>query len=264
MRYILVLLLSLITAVSSAATARSKCFVVTAASDNFATAMCQAAETYRRDLALEWFGYEMQPWKDPCYITAQIVNQPPGGVTSFVFADGVPGQWRMTIRGQATKLLDSALPHEVMHMLMATHIGQPIIRWADEGAAINVEPLDEHIKTQRMLVGFLSTGRGIGFDRMFAMRDYPRDILPLYAQGYSLAKYLIQRGGKQRYIAYVTDGTKSNNWTETTKKHYRFTSLKQLQDNWNNWVIQGSPGPAPAQLASVPIKQAVGTPPPNT
>ena len=43
-----------------------------------------------------------------------------------------------------------------------------------------------------MLVQFLRTDRGIAFNQMFAMTEYPRDVMPLYAQGYSLAEFLIQ------------------------------------------------------------------------
>ena len=33
------------------------------------------------------------------------------------------------------------------------------------------------------------------------MTEYPADVMPLYAQGYSLAEYLIQHGGRRKYRA---------------------------------------------------------------
>ena len=48
--------------------------------------------------------------------------------------------------------------------------------------------------------------RGIAFPQMFAMREYPADVLPLYSQGYSLARYLIERGGRHKYVSFVGDG----------------------------------------------------------
>ena len=34
-----------------------------------------------------------------------------------------------------------------------------------------------------MLISFLGPGTGLRFDDMFAMKEYPADVLPLYAQG---------------------------------------------------------------------------------
>jgi hypothetical protein len=96
-----------------------------------------------------------------------------------------------------------------------------------------------------MLYTFLTTGRGIAFNRMFAMKEYPQDILPLYSQGYSLARFLIAQGGKRRFVQYVGDGMKSRNWTATTKKHYGYKSLSDLQVTWLDWVRRGCPAIKP-------------------
>ncbi|MFT7638410.1 MAG: hypothetical protein ACI9G1_000131, partial [Pirellulaceae bacterium] len=96
-------------------------------------------------------------------------------------------------------------------------------------------------KQYDMLMEFLTTNRGIAFNRMFAMREYPNDILPLYAQGYTLARYLIAQGGKQKFVRYVGDGMQSNDWTAATKKHYQFRDLSELQVTWLNWIKKSSP-----------------------
>jgi hypothetical protein len=75
---------------------------------------------------------------------------------------------------------------------------------------------------------------------MFKMKDYPRDILPLYSQGYSLARFFIQQGGKRKFVEYVGEGMRMNNWTATTKKYYGFNSLSDLQLTWLEWVREGS------------------------
>jgi len=133
-------------------------------------------------------------------------------------------------------------------MIFATHFGRPLPRWADEGACTTVEHASEKAKQQQLLITFLTTGRGIAFNRMFAMKDYPSDILPLYSQGYSLARYLIALGGKQKFVAYVGDGMNWNNWTAATQKHYGFESLSQLQVTWLDWVRRGSPAITPPEI----------------
>jgi hypothetical protein len=137
------------------------------------------------------------------------------------------------------------LPHEITHTIFATHFGRPLPRWADEGACTTVEHITEKNKQKQMLISFLTTGRGIAFNRMFAMREYPADIMPLYSQGYSLARFLIAQKGKREFIDYVGDGMDWNNWTAATKKHYGYASLSELQVGWLDWVRCGSPPIAP-------------------
>jgi hypothetical protein len=142
-------------------------------------------------------------------------------------------------------LIDSVLPHEVTHTIFASHFRRPLPRWADEGACTTVEDISERSKQDRMLIQFLHTGRGIAFSQMFAMTDYPQDILPLYAQGYSLARFLIDQKGRRAFLAYVGDGMESGNWSATTYRHYGFKNLAVLQDSWLDWVKQGSPSQSP-------------------
>ena len=91
-------------------------------------------------------------------------------------------------------------------MIFASHFRQPLPRWADEGGATSVEHASEKNKHRQMLNQFLRTGRGIAFNQMFAMTEYPPDIMPLYAQGYSLAEFLIQTGGRRKYVEFLGDG----------------------------------------------------------
>ena len=229
-----------------AASYRTTNFVVDAPTPALAEEIGKMAEHYRHDLAIEWLGKSMPNWAQPCPIHAQVEpNLGAGGATSFVFDHGEVFGWRMEIQGSHERVLDSVLPHEVTHTIFATHFRRPLPRWADEGACTTVEHISERSKQDRMLIQFLHTGRGIGFNQMFAMTEYPQDILPLYSQGYSLARYLIDQHGKREFVAYVGDGLSSENWTVATKQHYGYANLAVLQDSWLDWVKQGSPMRSP-------------------
>src|SRR5438132_12636709 len=209
---------------------RSQHFVVSAPTAELATEICQAAETYRRDLAIEWLGHELPEWQGLCPIRADVSPQlGAGGATSFVFQGGFPTQWTMSIQGSRERILDSVLPHEITHTIFATHFGGPLPRWADEGACTIVEHASEKAKQDQLLIRFLTTDHGIPFNQLFAMREYPRDMLPLYSQGYSLARYFVQQGGKRKFVAYVGEGMQTNNWPAATKKFYGFNNLSDLQ-----------------------------------
>ena len=233
---------------SLGASHRTENFIVTAPSEAFSRQVAEAAESYRRELAEEWLGEELPPWGDPCPISVQVGGGA-GGATSFMFEGRRPFGWTMTIQGSPTRILDSVLPHEITHTIFATHFGRPLPRWADEGACTTVEHDSEKNKQKQMLIQFLTSGRGIAFNHLFAMKEYPPDVMPLYAQGYSLARYLIAQGGKRQFVGYVGDGMNSSDWTTATQKHYGFKNLSVLQTKWLDWVRTGSP-PLPMQVAS--------------
>ncbi len=227
---------------ATAANYRTANFLVEADSPQVARLVAERAEKYRRELAIEWLGKEMPGWSRPCPIRVKVgPNLGAGGATSFVFDRGEVFGWNMDIQGPMDRLLDSVLPHEVTHTVFATHFRQPLPRWADEGACTTVEHQSERDKQQRMLIQFLQTGRGISFSHMFRMKEYPRDVLPLYAQGHSLATYLIQQGGKAKYLQFLTAGLKSENWVGALQQHYGFESMSNLQNTWLDWVAAGSP-----------------------
>ncbi|MEE3219998.1 MAG: hypothetical protein VX257_07035 [Planctomycetota bacterium] len=227
---------------SLGASYRTENFIVTAPTSRLAQRICQHAEQCRRQLAIEWLGRELPRWQAVCPITANVApHLGAGGATSFSFPGGQPANWQMSIQGSEIRILDSVLPHEVTHTIFATHFGQPLPRWADEGACTTVEHPSEKSRHQKLLIRFLQTDRGISFSRMFAMKEYPADMLPLYAQGFSLARYLIEQGGQRKFVQFVTDGLRDENWTLAIRQNYRFENLLVLQNRWLDWVRQGSP-----------------------
>ena len=237
---------------------RTANFVVEAPSPQLAQKIGDAAEQYRHDLAIEWIGQPLPRWSQPCPITAEVApTLGAGGATSFVFDRGEVFNWTMTIQGSEERILDSVLPHEVTHTIFASHFRQPLPRWADEGACTTVEHPVERARQHRLLIEFLRTGRGISFPEMFAMKEYPADVLPLYSQGYSLARYLIERGGRKRYIQFVGDGLASSDWPQSLSQYYGIHDIGKLQTVWLEWVKRGCPAPPASVAAAIPQVQDI-------
>ncbi len=246
-------LLAAFLTVAMGARQRSDNFIVETPDPHFARQVAETAEKCRRDLAIAWMGKPMPNWSQPCVMEVQAgPNLGAGGATTFVFDRGEVFNWRMSIQGSRQRILDSVLPHEITHMVFASHFRQPLPRWADEGGATSVEHVSERDKHRRMLDQFLRTGRGIAFSQMFAMTEYPADIMPLYAQGYSLAEFLIQTGGRRKYVEFLGDGLQNDDWSGAIQRQYGVQDLGALQNTWLAWVRQGSPQIAsqPAMLAS--------------
>ncbi len=241
-RIIRAALIAAVLFVSMGARHRSANFIIETPDPTFAKQVAQAAERYRHDLAVEWLGRTMPNWSQPCVMTVRTgANLGAGGATTFMFDRGEVFGWRMSIQGSRERLLDSVLPHEITHMIFASHFRRPLPRWADEGGATSVEHISERNKYRKMLYKFLQTGRGIAFNRMFAMKDYPPDVMPLYAQGYSLAEFLIGQHGRRKYVEFMGEGLNSNDWSGALRRCYGISDTAALQNDWLKWVCQGSP-----------------------
>lgn len=248
-----------------AANYRTENFLIHAPSNQLARAVGDAAEKYRHDLAMHWLGAPIRRWDSPCPIRViagpQLAAQ---GVTTYNRAP--VRDFQMEVVGTPERILDSVLPHEVTHTVLATHFGRPLPRWADEGICTTVEHASERNKHEAKLREFLSSRRGIAMNQLFLMTEYPSDVLPMYAQGYSVCRFLIGQKDPQTFIRFLHDYMQHPSWTANVKKHYDYESLAELQEYWLAWVASGS-GPvekfAKVQPATAPsVATLAGNPAP--
>ncbi|MBY0461398.1 MAG: hypothetical protein K2V38_29120, partial [Gemmataceae bacterium] len=200
----------------SAATHETANFVVEAPTAKLAQEFGEKAEEYRKEKAIAWTGKEMPPWPRKCPLSVQIVQGSAGGATTFTFGQDAAGRpivtsQKMEIRGEAKQLLNSVLPHEVTHTVFANHFGRPVPRWADEGGSVLSENDDERFNHDVRCRELLNAGRAFRCRALFTMVDYPRDMIVLYAQGYSLSDYLVRKGGdgregRQKLLQFLGQG----------------------------------------------------------
>ena len=231
-------------------------FIVETADPQMAARISQAAEQYRHDLAIAWLGQTLPNWAQPCMMNVQVApHLGAGGATTFVFDKGEVFGWRMNIQGSAERVFDSVLPHEITHMVFASYFRRPLPRWADEGGATSMEHISEKQKHRQMLIQFLHTGHGIAFGQLFAMTEYPRDVMPLYAEGYSLAEYLINHGGRRQFVSFLAEGMSDGQWSAAVERYYGAHDLPTLQNEWVAWVAQGFPPPLPESRVMVASAQ---------
>jgi hypothetical protein len=253
---------SLLQLAAQAAAYRTQNFTVDAPTPQLAKEIGDTAEACRRDLAMEWLGRELPNWSKPCPIKAMVAPRlGAGGATSFIFDKGQVFGWDMRVQGSRERVLDSVIPHEVTHTVFATHFRQPLPRWADEGACTTVEHHSEIRKQENMLIDFLRSRRGIDFNSMFIMKEYPQDVLPLYAQGHSLARYLIDQKGKRAFLNFLADGMQDEQWHRAIEKHYGYKHLLALQNSWLDWVKAGRPQITPVDGGTMLASAQTPTPP---
>ncbi|MFO0935692.1 MAG: hypothetical protein U0798_04140 [Gemmataceae bacterium] len=223
----------------AAGRATSTNFVVTAPTQELAQKFVDAAEYYRVEKAREWLGHELPAWSRACPITVRVTMGDSGGATTFTFEQDNSGRSyvasrKMEIKGKLDALLDSVLPHEITHTIFAEHFGRPVPRWADEGGSVLSENDEERTNHDIKCRQLLNAGRGITLRVLFAMKEYPDDMIVTYAEGFSVSQYLIDMGGRKKFLEFVGLGMQKNNrnWEEAVREMYGFSSVNQLEQKW--------------------------------
>ena len=279
-----VVLLLVMTAPSpaSAATYTTQNFVVTAPDESLARTFGDQAEQYRRDKAAQWLGQEMPPWPRRCPLKVQVADRAAGGATTFTFgSDGnrpVVTSQHMEIHGPPRQLLNSVLPHEITHTVLAHHFGRPVPRWADEGGSVLSENDEERFNHDIRCRELLNGGRGIRLRVLFRMTEYPNDMMVLYAQGYSVTQYLVDRGGdghegRAKLLQFLSHGMQGNtpeSWNSAAQRVYGFDGIDQMEAAWLDALkapprrIAASGTTAPAKPTGKAAHEYAATPAPRT
>jgi hypothetical protein len=236
-------------------------FLVEAPTPQIAQRIGQMAEYYRKEKALLWLGREMPPWQERCPLHVRVTMGGAGGATSFNFTHGQIWQ-TMEIEGSLDRLLASVLPHEVTHTVFAHYFRCPVPRWADEGGAVLSEDDLEQSRHDAMVRQILNAGKAIPLHRLFTLRDYPREVGALYAEGYSVADFLVASSNRQVFLAFVAQGMQYG-WDSAVQTHYRYRSIDQLELAWINYLRAGKHRPSTllaentAQTTAEPAKRVI-------
>lgn len=224
---------------ANAASVRTTNFVVEAPTQELAQEFAKLAEHYRKQKALEWLGQEMPRWASPCPLRVTVTMGGAKGATTFTFPEGQVNQ-SMFIEGPLDRLRNSVLPHEVTHTVLAHHFRRPVPRWADEGGSVYSEDELERSRHDRMCRDILNAGRGMPLRRLFALKEYPSDVMVLYAQGYSVSKFLVESSDRQTFLNFIGHGMQWG-WEDAAKTYYRYRGIDELEQAWLDSLRKSRP-----------------------
>jgi hypothetical protein len=213
---------------------RSTNFAVDARSGEVAQRVAGQAEACRTSIAMAWLGHDLPAWSTPCPIKVKLTDGEAGGLTSFGFNQGRVTDQTMTVEGRLDRILASALPHEVTHTIFASYFGSPMPRWADEGASLLSEDDRELRRHDKIALDLLARRGEIPLTRLFVIEEYPKDLMSFYGQGYSISRFLIEMGGRPRFLRFVRDGLKDG-WDPATRIHYQLANVRELDRAWRSW-----------------------------
>ena len=241
---LLIVLTFSLTGSVQAASVASPNFLVTAPSEAVARRVAEVAEFQRKKLAMLWYGHELDNWANRCTVEVDAnPNKGAGGSTSFKFSRGEVYGWRMRVQGTVERILDSVIPHEVNHTILACYFRRKVPRWADEGAATIFEHDSERQRQIDEIQQVMHDGRRIPLRVLMSMTQYPSDmrqVMAMYAQSYCVTDYLIQKGGRKTFLAFLNDAHRRG-WDAALKTHYQQKSIEHLEQDWTGWVMAGFP-----------------------
>ena len=278
----------------NAAAYRSANFVVYAPTPTQARVIANEAEHHRLILAKRWLGKELPKGNNPCVIhfPAEVhsssteftfgISPPTVDKATFKYLDSA----RMKLAGPFERMLESELPHEVTHTVIAGHFGRALPRWADEGIAILSEPASELASHDVGVRKVLNEGKAFRLTHLFRLNEYPRDVSVLYFQGYSVVQFLLSRkpldgtefkpgftqiddGGLVllsrtraphsallEFVRLGSEGNTAKSWDAAAKFSYGFDSVDELETAWIEWLKRPKDKPtAPAALPTVPKEE---------
>jgi hypothetical protein len=222
------------------ASARSQHFLVTAPTPQLA----RRSPKRPKPIAATW---PSNGWGTSCRRGAMSVRSPSCrftvlvGATSFLFDAAGPYGWAMEIQGSRERMLDSVLAardhaHGLCHALRpaAAAVGRRRSLYHGraprrKGQAGQVPDPVPHQRARHSLQSDVC-------DDGVSARHFAALFAGLFA-----GPLPDSAGGKRKYVDYVGEGMRTNNWPATTRKFYGFENLSELQVTWVEWVRQGSP-----------------------
>jgi hypothetical protein len=217
----------------------------------------QTVERTRTAMYQKWFSAAAVAWNPKCdlylhataqdysRITAQQPTSP--GHSTIVRERGSSRivSRRMDMHCDTPTMLDTVLPHETTHVVLAGNFGNSDVpRWADEGMAVLTEPAEKVDMHRRNLAHCQQENRLFSVAELMQLDNYPPagQISAFYAQSVSLVDFLSNQRGPAVFAQFVRDGLREG-YEPALRKHYGFRDFADLQTRWGQQTLAGLSSP---------------------
>lgn len=200
--------------------------------------MADWAERYRRDVAKTLLGEELPTWATKVPVNVRVSESgSESGFTHFSFTGGHVSA-DIHVAGPYSVILDSVLPHEIAHAVLADHFRGPIPRWADEGTASLVES-DRECRKRHERARIVANR--VSLRKLFAAQSYDGHpgltAASFYAVSHSVANYLVGQKGPQEFLAFVGEGMQTG-WDGAVTR-YNFSTIGEMETAWRHSLSDG-------------------------
>lgn len=226
---------------------------------DFVDKVARTAEKTRRDMFRKWFGHDGTRWDSKCdlflHATAAEYSKATGapldapGHATIDWADNKTGvvSRRIDIHREQNGLLDTLLPRETTHVVLAGMFGSvPMPRWADVGMAVLTESSGRVGEHRRNLARCHKEGSLFTVRALLQLPDYPEKekIQAFYAQSVVLVEFLASQRGPTVFTEFLRDGAREGHEL-ALRRHYGW-NFSDLEGHWAQYLVNES-----ARLARV-------------
>lgn len=173
------------------------------------------------------------------------------GLADLEIGNGQVWMRRLDMRSDNEARAFNVAVHELTHVVLADRFAhRQIPRWADEGIALNCEPLIRQQDMSGWLAAEIRQGRGFSLQQLLSVQQYPQDKHLgdlFYAQSGSLIEFLLTRNAKsEETVIRLVEQAQQGHSTPLSG-----ASLAKLESEWKAWLLRSHPSQGNGlQLAS--------------
>jgi len=210
-------------------------------------------ERMRLQLCETWLPkHDVGAWQPKCHIViharfegyAKEVG--PGarqttGSSLMDFDEGRITLRRIDIRGDRADWFSEAFAHELTHVVLAERfIDVPIPHWADEGMAIQADPVAKRRLHGRDLHSAIAAGGEFRLAELLTLDSYPHPsrMGAFYGQSASIVEFLTHIGTKEQLVAFVELATTAG-YDKALRDVYAIAGVGALEQKWRQHLRTG-------------------------
>jgi hypothetical protein len=207
------------------------------AEQRFAELVLKRAMAFRQEFAKEWLGEPLAEGEGRSVIHIDFSAHEDRGLT---WAKDHPGRTlhNVFLRTSPENATGSTLQHEIAHTVLASRFPHPnrLPAWLEEGIASRYDDESRHAQREDLLYAWVrSSGSAPNLVKLMATPDIKSFDETSYAAATSLVRFLLTRGDEHKILKFGVDG-QQNGWDDALRSHYDIYSVRDLQQQWQNWL----------------------------
>jgi hypothetical protein len=210
-----------------------------------ARTVADRCESWRKHLQLKWLGAESrETWSTRCVVVVHAHRETyraaigRGGEQSFG-SSFVNSQGDRISDRRIDLMIDpkgafSALGHELTHLVIADAFpGSRPPAWANEGAAVLADSIEKQQLHKRDLDQSFRRQAAFHCAELIQISEYPSSnrIAAFYGQSASLAAFLAQVGGPEKFVPFVKQAS-NYGYDYALRESYGIQGVAELQRRW--------------------------------
>ena len=205
--------------------------------------IARTAETLRGEVFKKWSGPPGGNWAPRCevvlhpdadaFAAGTKLTAEATGRAEVKLTDGSASSRRIDLRADDPTLLDSALPRELTHVVLADLFpSQPPPKWAELGMAVlstSEAEVGRYLQTVRRCA---RDGELLPVDKVLTATEVPaKAVTGFHVESVALVDFLVRWKGEKAFTGFVRDAQRYG--TDTAlKRQYGLADAKQLEESW--------------------------------